>query len=224
MPNYTYIRYNANGETPMEFVNLADSVPKDEEWNELKATMSHYEGKGSIYFSKAKYALWCSDGKRYNVEIFYDEDGLNKGLPPNHRINAMVHLGRFTNKNFNYIGDTRNQQIKDTWGSNYFVGDVIIKVVVGKPIPDISVFGDNPIQAIFAQHRPNNRMVSKYGREKAIMKFSPIHKKVMPTGLVTADSWENADYEFVDYHILPINCEDQEYLDLLESWGWGRLE
>jgi len=217
MPNYCYLRFNANGETPMEFVNLADSVPKDKVWDELKKTMSH---KGTIYFHPVKYTLWCSDGKRYKVEILYDDDGLNKKLQPNHRFNAMVNLGRFTTKSFDYIGQSRQQDIKETWGSNYFVGDVIVKVVEGKPIPDCSIFGENPIKSIFTQYIPNTRMINKYGREKAIMMFSPIHKKVMPTGMVSADSWENAPWEVKDYHIFHPESLDDEYIELLKGWGF----
>ena len=218
MPTYCYIRINANGETPMEFVNLADSVPKDEPWAELKKTMSHYKGQDSIYLCPVKYTLWCSDGKRYKVEILFDDDGLSKKLQPNHRFNAMVNLGRFTTKSFDYIGKSRQQDIKETWGSNYFVGDVIVKVVEGKPIPDCSIFGENPIKSIFAQHIPNTRMINKYGREKAMMMFSPFHKKRMPTGLVNATSWEDAPWEFKDYHIFHPDSLDAEYTELLKGW------
>jgi hypothetical protein len=222
MPNYCYLRFNANGETPMEFVNLADSVPKDETWAELKKTMSHYKGGGgdTIYLRPVKYTLWCSDGKRYKVEILFDDDGSHKGLLPNLRFNAMVNLGRFTTKSFDYIGKSRQQEIKETWGSNYFVGDVIVKVQEGKPIPDCSIFGENPIKSIFAQRIPNTRMINKYGREKAMMMFSPIHKKVMPTGMITADSWENAPWEVSDYHLIPKKGADDEYLELLKGWGF----
>jgi hypothetical protein len=220
MPTYNYIRINANGETPMEFVNLADTVPKDEVWNELKQTLSHYSPTGAkIYFGTTKYSLWCSDGKRYNVEISYDDEGLNKSLLPNHRMNAMVDLGRFTNKNFNYIGNTNNQGVKETWGSNYFVGDVIVKVVEGKPIPDISIFGDNPIASILKRRQPNNRMISKYGLEKATKMTHALYAKIVPDGMVTQDSWDNAEWEMKDYHIIPKSGADDEYLELLDSWG-----
>ena len=215
MPNYCYLRFNANGETPMEFVNLADSVPKDRVWDELKKTMSH---KGTIYLRPAKYTLWCSDGKRYKVEILFDDEGLTKKLLPNHRFNAMVNLGRFTTKKFDYIGQSKQQDIKECWGSNYFVGDVIVKVVEGKPIPDCSIFGDNPIQSIFEKRLPNTRMINKYGREKAMGMISPIHTKKMPTGLVNADSWENAPWEITQYRATTSDAPD-DYLELLKGWG-----
>ena len=212
-----YIRYNANGETPMEFVNLADTVPKNEVWDELKKTMSHH-GEGRITFARSTYNLWCSDGKRYKVEILFDEDGLHKKLLPNHRFNAMVDLGRFTSKKFNFIGQSRNQDIKESWGSNYFVGDVIVKVTAGRPIPDISIFGDNPIKSILKKKTPNARMESKHGVQESVVMFSAVYKKELGHGLLLRDAGVET-WEWVDYWIFPEDCENQEYIDLLKGWG-----
>ena len=35
----------------------------------------------------------------------------------------------------------------------------------------------------------------------------------------TFDDWENADWEKEDYHIIPRECENTEYFELLKSWG-----
>mgnify|MGYP003116257437 FL=1 len=197
MSKHSYIRINAKGDCPMDFVNLADSVPKDEVWNELKATMSHHD-KGRISFGSRKFALWCSDGKRYNVDVLFDDDGIHKCLAPNHVMNAMVDAGRFTDKEFNFIGKSHNQDIKEMWGSNYFVGDVIIKVITGKPIPDCSIFGDNPIVFLRSHKKVSNKMRRKYG-DSAEDVINPFKKKVMPTGMVSADDFKNAPWEKVGY-------------------------
>ena len=198
MSAHSYIRINANGDCPMDFVNLASSVPKDEVWDELKATMSHHDDKCRITFGMRKFALWCSDGKRYNVDVLFDEDGIHKCLAPNHGMNAMVDAGRFNTKKFDFIGKSHNQDIKEMWGSNYFVGDVIIKVITGKPIPDCSIFGDNPIVFLRSHKKVSNRMRSKYG-DSAENVINPFKKKVMPTGMVTADDFKNAPWEKVGY-------------------------
>tara|TARA_Y100000401_G_scaffold60121_1_gene47668 strand:+ start:274 stop:975 length:702 start_codon:yes stop_codon:yes gene_type:complete len=218
MPKYCYLKINALGDVPMEFVNLADSVPKDEVWDELKKTMSHYKEDGEpIYFSKSKYAFWCSDGKRYNIEVLFDDDGLNKGLTPNHRYNAMVNLGRFTSKKFDYIGKSRNQDIKDMWGANFGVGDMILKIVEGKPIPDCAIFGDNPLTSIMRTPRPNKRMITKYGAEKALNKMSAVMRQVMPDGIVSRDAFENASWERREYPLIKGN-EDQSDIDMIIGW------
>ncbi|MAB39897.1 MAG: hypothetical protein CL525_12505 [Aequorivita sp.] len=220
MAKYSYIRINASGDTPMEFVNLADSVTRDEEWNEIKATMSH-ASDGPIYLKPQKFALWCSDGKRYQVEFYYDDDGLAKVLYPNHRFNAMAHAGRFTTKKFDYVGKSKQEELKTWWGSNYAVGDVIVKVQTGKPIPDVSVFGDNPIKFIFQYRDPNARMLSKYG-DRATKIMSAFKGKKMPQGLVSLDALENAEWERKEYRI---NCtkgeQDEEYNSLVEDWMDG---
>jgi hypothetical protein len=214
---HSYLRINADGDIPMDFINLADDVPKLEVWNELKKLCSHYDadmGERSIYFGTNKYSLWCSDGKRYNVEILYDEEGVSKKLVPNHRMNAMVDAGRFTSKKFDYIGKSRNQEIKECWGSNYFVGDVIIKVVTGKPIPDCSIFGDNPLDFILQGHIPNRRMINKYGHETLHM-FWATSTKVMNDKFFSDPDWKDTEY-----WLLPTREVDSEYIDLLKSWGY----
>ena len=218
MSTHAYIRINAKGDCPMDFVNLADSVPKHEVWDELKATMSHHDDKCRITFGTRKYALWCSDGKRYNVEVLFDEDGIHKCLLPNHRMNAMVDAGRFTTKKFDYVGKSHNQDIKEMWGSNYFVGDIIIKVIAGKPIPDCSIFGDNPLVFLKGHKKVSNRMRSKYG-DSAENVINPFRKKVMPTGMVTADDFENAPWEVAEYRITSEAGQgDEEFTAMVKSW------
>jgi len=226
MTNYSYLRINANTDIPQVFVNL-DDIKKGEEFENLRPLFSHstdYTYKEDLFLGRSKYSMWCSDGKRYNVQIYYDTEGLEKGLLPNHRVNAMIDAGRFTSKKFDYIGKTRNQDIKETWGSNYFMGDVIIRLTTGKPIPDCAIYGENPLKFLMDIKKPNRRMINKYGEEASLMMIHPFYTKKMPTGLVTSDDWENADWEKEDYHIIPRRCENTEYFELLKSWGLQPLQ
>ena len=209
----SYLKINANSSTPKEVVDLT-GVPKDEILEELKKSMEHcgMGGSNEIFLSRSTYTLWCSDGKRYKVEVLYDDSGQPKGLVPNHRINAMVDLGRFTSKKFNYIGKSRNQDIKDTWGSNYFVGDVFVKVTAGRPIPDIEIFGSNPLRSILSQYcpeimspTPSPKMIRLHGLEKSKRMFDPTLSE-LGSG---------------DYPVIPKTCRNVEFIALLKSWGFG---
>ena len=218
MAKYSYLRINASGDTPCEFVNLADSVKRDEEWDVIKASMSH-ASEGPIYLKPQKFALWCSDGKRYQVEFYYDEEGMCKGLLPNHRFNAMAHAGRFTTKKFDYIGKSYQEELKTWWGSNFAVGDVILKFQSGKPLPDVSVFGENPMKFMFQKRTPNTRMVNKFG-DRADKVIHPNWGKKFPDGpLINLEMCENAEWERKEYHI---SCkkgeEDDEYQELIGGW------
>ena len=204
MTNYSYLRINANTDIPCEFVD------PDKDLKDMIRTGS-------------KYSLWCTDGKRYNVKIFYDDSGqddLGNPLLPNHRVNAMIDAGRFTSKKFDYIGKTRNQDLKEHWGSSYFMGDVVLVVIDGKPIPDCCIYGENPLEFLLDIKEPNRRMINKYGEEKSRMMIHPGMGMVMPSGTITAEYFENPIWEVKDYHIVPIGCENTEYIELLKSWGW----
>ena len=212
----SYLKINANGSIPSEVVDLT-GVPKDEVLDELKKNLGHcgMGGSNEIYLASSTYTLWCSDGKRYKVEVLYDDDGLHKGLIPNHRGNAMVDLGRFTTKKYDYIGKSPQQSIKDTWGSNYFVGDIFFKITAGRPIPDISIFGDNPIFSILRRtHTPSARMISTYSDFEAML-----NPRYARADYGRPDASGSTTWEFKDYHIIQKDCRNAEYLTLLESWG-----
>jgi hypothetical protein len=98
--------------------------------------------------------------------MYYDDEGLCKYLPINHVANAMLDCGRFTSKKFDYVDEkSYNQQLKDAWGAFKRVGDIICKIRTGTPIPDCSIFGDNPVSWIHSHKKPNARMIAKIGDE-----------------------------------------------------------
>lgn len=215
----SYLKINANGSTPTEVVDLSD-VPKADRMDELRKNLSHSAMGGSdrIFLDSSTYTLWCSDGKRYKVEIVFDDDGNHKGLIPNHRINAMVNLGRFTSKKFNYVGKSRNQDIKDTWGSNYFLGDVFVKITTGRPLPDISIFGSSPILSIVGHDFiPSAKMSATHADAEGML--DPRRARA---DYGNPNSPKNAGgmlWEFKDYHIIHKECRNVEYITLLKSWG-----
>ena len=182
---------------------------------------------GSVMLETSPFlSVWCNDGKTHTYEIFCDEDGLGKRLPPNHCVNAMIHAARFTTKSFDTVEESRNQQTKDSYGSNYFVGDVYFAVPLGCPSPDLSIFGNNPIKFLMQQRTPSKPMEQRYGKEIASNMLNPRMKKKLPSyfsGNVRSyrEILNNAKWEFVDYHIIANGCDDDSYKALIRSWGYG---
>ena len=50
-----------------------------------------------------KYKVGCIAGEQHEIEFYSVARGMEYMLQPNHRVNAMVHAGRFTTKEFNDI-------------------------------------------------------------------------------------------------------------------------
>jgi len=214
-PKYSFLRINSNGEVPQEFCNIGD-YESGELYENLRPLFSHYEEDGDkIFIGTSKYTFWCNDGKRYKVEVFFDEDGSHKKLLPNHRANAMADAGRFTNKNYNYIpknNKNHNHNLKLAWGSNYFLGDIICKFTTGKAFPDCSMF-ENPLQFIFTRKQPNTRMINLYGGEEEANKvIHPFARK---------DFMNNDRWVIRDYWLFPNNIHNEEYIELMKGWGFN---
>ena len=179
-----------------------------------------------IMIERTTLLFWGDDGKRCVFNIFADENGKSKGLPPNHRLNAMVNAGRFTTKSFDTIGPSKNQDLKESSGSNYFVGDVYFEIPAGCPYPDLIIFGDNPINFIMQERTASNQMKKEYGEEVAGNMLNPRMKKNLPchfSGNVGQyiKMLNKLEWVFVDYHLLANRCDDDSYKLLIRSWGYG---
>lgn len=187
-PNRDYEKGDEDNYVPFEFVNIDGEFS----YEQLRPLLSHYDKDKptEIGIGRSSYSLWCSNGKRRKIEIYYDDEGLCKLIPVNHTANAMIDCGRFTSKKFDYVdGKSYNQKMKDEWGSPRFVGDVICKIRTGTPIPDCSIFGENPVSWIFHHKKPNSRMIAKHGSHKKAIEIcdSLIHHP-FPSGLISINS------------------------------------
>lgn len=151
-------------------------------------------------------SCWCTDGSRHEFTILCIEDGKLKGLRPNHRVNAMIDAGRFDTTEFDYVdANSKNQRLKDAWGSNYFAGDIFIVVSRDGCIPDCSVFGEDPIAFILSEKTPGDRMKDEHGKELAeMMTNARMSKKQLPSGSYSIASlrrWnDNPQWELTGYH------------------------
>ena len=205
----------------------------DEQLGEQLLLFSHDQ---DTLFGMRSYWIWCVDGQRHLMTVYYDSDGEDKHLVPNHRANALITAGRFTTRDFNDIVDrTRgqlqpnfNQELKDQWGSSFLLGDIICVINEGDSLPDFDIYGNNPINFVRAGRVPSEAMVQDYGEEKA---YNMIHYSQKYSSMPTTMTREelnaylaNPPYEAVTYPLFPGPDipADNNYLALLQLWGYPR--
>ena len=92
-------------------------------------------------------------------------------------MNAIVDVGRFTKPDQIMIEECKNQRLKDSHGSNYFCGDVVIEVLEASVPPDHDVYGADPIESITRARTVSQAMVDRYGKTLAKLKLD--HNAVM---------------------------------------------
>jgi len=169
--------------------------------------------------------FWATDGTKRAYRVYCDEDGKSKGLPPNHRVNAMVDAARFISNSFDCVYRSQNQELKYTYGSNHFVGDVYSEIPTGYPTPDLVIFGDNPIDFIMQSRKPSDQMRGAYGAEVARNMISPLMKKNLPSYFggnleQMAEMLNNLEWVTVTYDISTGGLTGDSYQALLRSWGY----
>ena len=231
---YLFLRINANRVNPYDIIHINEFETEDP-YENSGSILSHFyrdesglsrAGDPDIFIERESFLVWCQDGKRHTMELYCDENGKEKGLPPNHRVNAMIHAGRFTTKMFCDVDSkSRNQKLKDSWGPNYCVGDVLWKVPSGKPMPDTCVYGDNPILFIMEERTACAQMKIEHGEENSTsMMQATMKKKQLPQGISLsmaeiAHHEANPVWEHVGYHVQSTQAsEDSGYKALLSSW------
>ena len=134
-------------------------------------------------------------------------------------MNAIVDVGRFTNLDQTMIQECKNQRLKDSHGSNYFCGDVVIEVLVGSVPPDHDVYGVNPIDSIMRRRPVSQSMVARYGKIEAKRKLA--HNSVMDLSNLQA-FMDTGSVQLTQrrYKIVPYGMSDN-MRQLLQSWGYS---
>lgn len=186
-----------------------------------------------------RYKFWCTDGLRHELLVYCDDEGRDpKALEPNHRANAMADAGRFVTKDYNWIDDeAHNQKYKESQGSNHFFGDIFIVVNSGDPLPDMSIYGTNPLRFITTAKRPSADMIAAHnGEAPALFKthYALAHtltdediesiKRGFGAGLSKEEVMATCvSTAFVTYLIAPKLSPgavyNPEFLNLLNQWG-----
>jgi hypothetical protein len=228
-PTWCIIRINASKSQPQDIWPV---VEDGDVYAKIESLLSSSEASGggistshpsSIMVDRATVSLWCVDGESRDLSIYADENGKSKGLSPNHRMNAMIDAGRFLSMDYDTIKPrSQNQRLKDSWGSNYFVGDVFCKVPVSGPLPDLSVFGENPIAFIMQERTASDQMKDEYGEVVARNMLDPRMRKPMPSFFSgnIQQLLSNLTWEHVGYHLYVDSYRDEAYTALLRSWGY----
>ncbi len=238
MSSYRLLRINASGVHPETIAHLEEFNDGNDKRDNIQSLLT-YKNKDAyqkwksvitdecLFIEHGTYSMWCKDNKRHQIRTFCDEKGRSKGLLPNHRANAMIDAGRFTTREFDFIDITRNQNLKDSWGSNYVVGNLICEIELDGDndaiIPDSRIFGDNPIQFILSHETVSTKMKATYGSDLAMNKLNPRMKYKFSTSTICEDRLK-PKWEFVDYHCMPNDCIDEEYKMLLRSWGVSGIQ
>ena len=208
MRKYTLIKINASTFTACDIHEVTAEDIHPRVWDHSK----HILNTDTIIADH--YELWCDDNARHRVMIFADEYGLEKRELPNHRANALIDAGRFTSQRFDEIDDTPNQHMKEESGANYFVGDVVCLLQHGQPMPDLNVYGNNPVAFIMSRKQPSQDMIDCHPQHATNMVHSTMVMDMTTIQCIPKVTWINRDY-----HIKPKHCTNEEYLALLQSWG-----
>ena len=217
---FTLLRINTQGDVPMDFVNV--DAPDHTLYEHLRE-VANWGEHGEV--ASHNYAFYTTDGRRMKYEVYFAGSGLLEKQQPNHRANAMAIYGMY-HKNGTPDEKCRQFQLKQEWGCRFFVGDIIIRIKKNQPLPDVSVFGTNPLSYIMTlrseHHRrtPTRQYQRKY--EDWEDRCNPHRKKEsLGAGIFTAEDFANRGYEEGNYSFFipsgPYFTE--EFKDTLNEWA-----
>lgn len=219
------IRINANGFNPIEITQRKDFSNNDVYANIVSLLSYKKQGIGGKWLKGdqnfplggTKFKIWCSDGERHDVDTYYHDEGIENNLLPNHRANAIISAGRFTSKDFDTLDiDCINQELKESCGSNFIVGDIVCKIPEGHPIPDMNIYGGSPIHFIMTPRVPSQLMIGEHGAQTAknMVKYNMI--RLLPN---TVEDLRNPKWELTMYELIPSKCSSRVFIRLLQSWN-----
>lgn len=148
---YTFLRVNHSGEIPCDMIRIVDD---DHDLGLYDQIRQHAHFRGEVGYHT--YTLYNVEGKRAKYEIYYAGNGLNEKLQPNHRINGMLANSMYLPSG---APDEKCRQfiLKQEWGCNWFVGDVLIRLKKNQTLPDVSRCG-NIIQDTTRDYLYGNRI------------------------------------------------------------------
>ena len=231
--NVRYHRINASALAPYLEACSADFPPGTDSTSHVKSMLTH-EDRGSDgrwedapedftleYVHNVKFQ--CADGRRREYTVCMDENGRAKELDTNNRGDALVSCGRWSDQDM-IDNNCKNQHLKESQGSNYFFGNVVVLVPANSPSPDHEVYQNEPIHLITHESRNlGSRMIARFGEELARKKAS--HSAVMDmrsidvSTYVSSQGTQGVQWLTQIYRIAPYGVSESKR-QLLLSWGY----
>ena len=154
--------------SPADFPRLGDTL-----WHMCSLLSHQIPGGDGIMWQEAPeridvehlpdIKLFDTTGRRQSYSCYVDGIAKDKHLDVNHRANAMINIGRFTDLDLTTVDDSHNQWLKEHFGSNHVYGDLVVVVREGTAPPDLSVYGSNPITSIMQHRSPSQEMIDRHG-------------------------------------------------------------
>ena len=224
MTYFTILHIPTSGDVPCEFKNVQDD---DHNLYDFLRKQSDWQVEGvstcGAWVSYHNYKFHSVDGRHLNYEVYFCGEALDLNLQPNHRATAMASMGMY-GKNGNPDEKSRQYELKNAWGCNFFYGDIFIRIKKNQPLPDATIYGENPLAFMVAHATEMGREfapVTKAWKRKHQDWFPRANLGMMkPMGQT---QWERHDYKFFGQKNVT-----QEFKDTLLGWmeecGCFRME
>lgn len=222
MTAYTLIRIPTQGQVPCEFLNFQADEPEDKLYDHLRRECG-WTGDGvssaGAWVSYNNYKFYDINGKHKSYEVYFCGEGLDLNLQPNHRANAMAGAGMYLPSG-SPDENSRQFQLKQAWGCNWFVGDIVIRIKKGQVLPDCAIYGENPFKWMLERATP----IGPTTLVEPTAQYKSKHTDWFPranllhhlTGSGIGTEYQRCDYKF---HT-PVGLT-REYADTLIEWMEG---
>lgn len=213
MTAYTLIRIPTQGQVPCEFINFQADQPEDKLYEHLRSECGW--GKHG-WVSHNNYKFYDINGKHKSYEVYFCGEGLDLNLQPNHKANAMAGVGMYLPSG-SPDEKARQFHLKQAWGCNWFVGDIVIRIKQGQVLPDCAIYGENPFQWMLTRATPIGTTIlanpSAQYKAKHTDWFARANLMLQLTDAGTGTEYKRSDYKF---HT-PVGLT-REYADTLLEW------
>ena len=216
---YTLLKVPVLGDAPCEFINCED---EDNLFNYLRSKTDWGEG---AEVNKHNYIFEDTNGKHQSYSVWFCGDGLDRKLQPNHRAIAIALNGMYK-KLKTYIKpleDSRQYQLAEEWGTNLFVGDIVLQLKPNQALPKFGSFTDQPVVhnlylTTGLRINPPPQFKCKYPDDWRQRADAGMKREKLGAGVFTMEDFEARGWERYGYKLYCNSSLTQEYIDQLVEW------
>ncbi len=224
---FTLLKIPVLGDAPCEFINCEDEdhnlyqyLRSKTDWSGLDA-----QGWGGSEVRYDNYIFEDSNGKHSSYKVFYAGDGLDRKLQPNHRAIALALNGMYKKlkKYIKPLEDSRQYELAEEWGTNLFVGDIVLQLKPNQALPKFGGFTDNPIihnlyLTSGLRFDPTPQFKRKYPEDWRQRADAGMKRGSLPSGIISFADIEARGWERYEYKIYCGSSLTQEYIDQVVEW------